>query len=165
MGDPLQKLRILAQAESVLLQLKVRRVATQTVLMVISVFLLLLTIGLLNLAAYEFLREQFPTYQAALLVALGNGVLAGLLLFYAWRVSRRPEPAMARELRDLAREGLQSDMQQFRQGITHPLQSLGALSSMGSSRMGHAAKASIWTGLFQAALLAARFLLRRRKKK
>jgi LPXTG-motif cell wall-anchored protein len=72
---------------------------------------------------------------------------------------------MAHELRDLARKGIQSDVEQFRQGLIHPLQSLGTFNSLGSSGVGSGANLPMWAGILQAILLASKFLFRRRKRK
>ncbi len=130
MADSLAKLRILARAESTLLQLRVRRVAVQYAFIAVAAVLLLFTVCLLNLAAYQYLAERFAPHEATLLVALANAAVAGLLLIAAWRVSRRTEPPIASELRELAWREVQQDVEDMRSSVSSLRANMGAISSL-----------------------------------
>lgn len=164
MADSIAKLRILARAESALLQLRVRRVAVQSALIVVAAVLLLITVGLLNLAAYQYLANRFAPHEATLLVALANASLAGILLIAAWRVSRRTEPPVAHELRELAWRGVQQDIEDMRHKVSGLRTNVGAVSSLLSGGSGGWQMPSL-APLLQLALQAVAILFRKRKRK
>ena len=58
MVDSLTKLRILSQAEAVLLRLRLRRMAIQVTLLAVGLLLLLVTVAMVNLAAYQYFVER-----------------------------------------------------------------------------------------------------------
>ena len=99
MADSLTKLQLLARAETVVLRLRTKRVVLQIGVLAVGLFLLLSTVVLLNLAAYQYLAERFAPYQAALLAALINAVLSGSLILVASKAGKGHDIGVAEELR------------------------------------------------------------------
>jgi hypothetical protein len=108
--DTLLKLRILASAELKLAQLKAQRLVNRAILVAIALGLLLLTVVMVNLGAYQLLAETYSESVSAFLVAAGNAVLTVLVVFAVRRVQVGPEERMAQEIRDMALDEVTADV-------------------------------------------------------
>ena len=71
--------------------------------------LLLLTVVMVNIGAYQFLSQTHGNTVAAFLVAAANGVLAILLIYAGRQRPPGPEAEMVREIRDMALTELSAD--------------------------------------------------------
>ncbi len=115
MDETLLKLRVLTRAEMTLAKANARRMAARTRLYAIALGMVLLTVVMINVAAYEYLSTLKGEAIAALLVALANGVLAVLVLFAASRIQAGPEEEMVKEIRELALSELSADAEGLKQ--------------------------------------------------
>ena len=110
MDETLMKLRILAKAETSLLKANARRAAMRARLFAIAIGLVLLTVIMINIAAYQYLLESMSGGQAALLVSLVNAVLAIIAVVSAMRIQPGPEEEMIRDIRERAMSELSGDV-------------------------------------------------------
>jgi hypothetical protein len=91
MDDTLLKLRILTRAEVTLARVHGRVLAKRILLAALALGALLLTIGMLNLGAFELLETRHGGGPAAFIIAGVNGALAAVLLMVASRMKPGPE--------------------------------------------------------------------------
>lgn len=119
MTDPiLLKLRILARAELALFRIHGRRAAAQTTGLVVALVLALLALGMLNLSAYLALAEKLDPAVAALLVAVGDGLLAAIVVALSRRAGpSEDEEKMAQDIRDMAYDELGADVAAVREEL------------------------------------------------
>ena len=117
MTEPLQKVRILSRAEMVLLKIHLRSLAKKTILYAAGLLVVLLAVGMFNLAAYMFLAERLAPPVAALLLAAFNAVIAMGLFLTAKATRPGPETHLAEEVRDLAVAALQADADAVRANL------------------------------------------------
>ena len=117
MDETLLKLRVLTRAEMTLAKANARRMAARSRLYAIALGMVLLTVVMINIAAYEYLSTLKGEAIAALLVALANGVLAVLVIFAASRIQAGPEEEMAKEIRELALSELSADAEGVKQSF------------------------------------------------
>lgn len=117
MDETLLKLRVLTRAEITLAKANARRMAARSRLYAIALGMVLLTVVMINIAAYEYLSTLKGEAIAALLVALANGVLALLVLFAASRIQAGPEEEMVKEIRELALSELSADAEGVKQSF------------------------------------------------
>ena len=113
MSDPLQKSRLLCQAQFMLLKVQTRDLTRRATLVAIAVVLLAMTLAMTNAAIYFSLVERLDRPVAALAVAGINGILAIILLVIAKRTSSSGDAALVEEVRDLALTELKSDADQM----------------------------------------------------
>ena len=118
MDETLLKLRVLTRAEVTLAKANARRIAARTRLFVIALGMILLTIIMVNIAAYKYLAFLKGEPMAALLVAIANAVLAMLVLFAASRIKPGPEEAMVKEIRELVMAELSTDADGIKENFT-----------------------------------------------
>lgn len=111
MDETLLKLRILAKAETTLLKAHARRAAARGRLYAMALGLLLLTVIMVNLAAYQYLSESMSEAAAALIIAGVNGALAVIMLVYASRIKAGPEEDMVQDIREMAMAELSTDLE------------------------------------------------------
>jgi hypothetical protein len=111
MDETLLKLRILAKAETTLLKAHARRAAARGRLYALALGLLLLTVIMVNLAAYQYLSESMSEAAAALIIAAVNAALAVIMLVYASRIKAGPEEDMVQDIREMAMAELSADME------------------------------------------------------
>ena len=77
--------------------------------------MILLTVIMVNIAAYEYLSAIKGAPVAALIVASVNAVLAILVMFAASRIKPGPEEEMVKEIRELALTELSADADVIKQ--------------------------------------------------
>ena len=109
MDETLLKIRVLTRAEMTLAKANARRIAARSRLYAVALGMVLLTVVMINIAAYEYLSTLKGNAVAALLVALANAVLAMVVIFAASRIKPGPEEEMVREIRELALTELSAD--------------------------------------------------------
>ena len=117
MDETLLKIRVLTRAEMTLAKANARRMAARSRLYAIAMGMILLTVVMINIAAYEYLSTLKGDAMAALLVALANAILAALVIFAASRIKPGPEEEMVREIRELALSELSADADGIRQNF------------------------------------------------
>lgn len=118
MDETLLKVRVLTRAEMTLAKANARRIAARSRLYVIALGMILLTVIMVNIAAYEYLSGIKGEPVAALLVAVANAVLAIIVIFFASRIKPGPEEEMVREIRELALTELSADAEGIREKFT-----------------------------------------------
>lgn len=109
MDETLLKLRVLTRAEMTLAKAHARRIASRSRLYAIALGMVLITVVMLNIAAFEYLSTQMSNAMAALAMAVVNMILAMLIIFMATRLKPGPEEEMVREIRELALAELSAD--------------------------------------------------------
>ena len=110
MDETLMKIRILAKAETTLLKASARRAGARGRLYAIAIGLFLLTVIMINLAAYQYLSETRSAAGAALIVGLVNAALAVIAIVMAMRIQPGPEEDMVKDIRELALTELSADI-------------------------------------------------------
>jgi len=118
MDETLLKLRVLTRAEMTLAKANARRIAARSRLYVIALGMILLTVVMVNMAAYEYLSTLKGDVVAALLVALANAILAVIVIFVASRIKPGPEEEMVKEIRELALTELSADADGIKQAFS-----------------------------------------------
>ena len=118
MDETLLKLRILARAEMTLARANARRKGIKASLVIVALGLVLLTVILVNLAAYEHLSQTHSRDISAIILAAVNAVLAVIVLIVAGRQKPGPEEQMVEEIREMAMTELSADFEQVREGFS-----------------------------------------------
>ncbi len=118
MDETLLKIRVLTRAEMTLAKANARRIAARSRLYVIALGMILLTVVMVNMAAYEYLSTLKGDVVAALLVALANAILAVIVIFVASRIKPGPEEEMVKEIRELALTELSADADGIKQAFS-----------------------------------------------
>jgi hypothetical protein len=117
MDETLLKIRVLTRAEMTLAKANARRIAARSRLYAVALGMILLTVVMINIAAYEYLSTLKGDAVAALLVALANALLAVLVIFVASRIRPGPEEEMVKEIRELALAELSADADGIKQNF------------------------------------------------
>lgn len=110
MEETILKLRILAKAETTLMKANARRAAMRARLFAMAIGLLLLTVVMVNVAAFEYLSETMSAAAAAGIMAFVNGILAVIVIVVATRVQPGPEEEMVQDIREMALTELSADL-------------------------------------------------------
>jgi hypothetical protein len=117
MDETLLKLRVLTRAEMTLAKAHARRFAARSRLYAVALGMILLTVVMINIAAYEYLSTLKGEPMAALIVAFANAVLAVLVMLVAARIKPGPEEEMVKEIRELALTELSADADEIKQSF------------------------------------------------
>lgn len=117
MDETLLKIRVLTRAEMTLAKANARRIAVRSRLYAVALGMILLTVVMVNIAAYEYLSTVKGDAMAALLVALANALLSVLVIFVASRIRPGPEEEMVKEIRELALAELSADADGIKQNF------------------------------------------------
>lgn len=117
MDETLLKLRVLTRAEMTLAKANARRMAARSRLYAIALGIVLITVVLLNIAAFEYLSTQMTDAMAALTLAIINAVLAVIIIVVATRIRPGPEEEMVREIREMALTELSADADGIKQNF------------------------------------------------
>ncbi len=126
MDETLLKIRVLTRAEMTLAKANARRIAARTRLYTIALGMILLTVIMVNIAAYEYLSAIKGEPVAALIVASVNAVLAILVIYVASRIKPGPEEEMVKEIRELALTELSADADVINRNSLRSVQMLSA---------------------------------------
>ncbi len=115
MQDTVQKLRALARAQMVLARIEVRAKTTQVAMLAAALTLVLLGLGMLNLAAYLALSEAVGAAWSALILGIVDAVLAAIVVSAASRVRPSgPEIEGATEVRNIVLDSLTADAEEVK---------------------------------------------------
>jgi len=118
MDEILLKLRILAKAEMVLFRLHLRRTLRQAALSLAAVFIIILAMGMLNLALYQYLIPRLDSAGSALAVAVIDILVAAVILYAAGRQQLGAEYDAAQELRERVVSDLMAEADRLRAYVT-----------------------------------------------
>lgn len=118
MDETLMKLRILARAEMTIARVQAQQIANRIKLYSIALGLVLLTVVMVNIGAYQFLSQTHGNAMAAFLVAAANGVLAIGLIYAGRQRPAGPEEQMVHEIRDMALTELSADVDAVKKDFT-----------------------------------------------
>jgi hypothetical protein len=148
MDETLMKIRILIKAETTLLKASARRAGARGRLYAVAIGLFLLTVIMVNLAAYHYLSETRSAAAAALIVGLVNAVLAVVAIAMATRIQPGPEEAIVEEIREMALTELSADMDAVKEDfiqVKNDLEKIktGVSSAFGMFKSGGAGLSSI----------------------
>jgi hypothetical protein len=136
MDETLMKIRILIKAETTLLKASARRAGMRGRLYAVAIGLILLTVIMVNLSAYQYLSETRSAAAAALIVGFVNAVLAVIVIVMAMRIEPGPEEDMVRDIRELALTELSADMDAVKEDFTQVKNDLGKIKTGVSSALG-----------------------------
>ena len=117
MDETLLKLRVLTRAEMTLAKANARRVAARSRLYAVALGMILISVVMVNLAAYEYLTTLMSDAASALVVATVNAAVALLVIFVASRIKPGPEEEMVKEIRELALTELSVDADGIRKNF------------------------------------------------
>ena len=117
MDETLLKLRVLTRAEMTLAKAQARRIAARSRLHVIALGMILITVVMINIAAFEYLSTRMSSAMAAIVIAIVNAVLAVIMIIAASRIQPGPEEEMVREIREMAITELSADADGIKQSF------------------------------------------------
>ena len=103
-------LRILWRAERVIAETRLRIMLRRSMLYALAGLIAVFGVGMLNVAAYFFLQSHWGPVWAALIAALGDFVLALVVVLIALAIRPGPELPTAVELRDASVDGLEAEL-------------------------------------------------------
>lgn len=106
-------LTVLLRAERLIAARRVSILRRQTVLMAFAGLFATVALVMANVASYQGLSTVMPTAWGALFVALGNLLLAGIFAVIAGRMSADRDLEGVTEMRDLALEELEDELDEL----------------------------------------------------
>jgi len=109
-------LRVLWRAERIIAETRLRIMLRRSMLYALAGLIAVFGLGMLNVAAYFFLVAYWGTIWAALAAALGDFVIALVVVLIALAARPGPEMTAALELRDISVDGLENDWRLCRSG-------------------------------------------------
>jgi hypothetical protein len=136
MDETLLKIRVLTRAEMTLAKANGRRIAARSRLYAIALGMILLTVIMVNIAAYEYLSALKGEVVAALLVAMANAILAVIVIFLTSRIKPGPEEEMIKDIKELALKELSADADGIKQNFSQIVSDLEKIRSGFSSVSG-----------------------------
>jgi len=113
--DVSNKINLLVRSEKALLKLEMRRKGRQVILATVAVLAILASLVMLNVSAYLYLVESLQPFQAALLLAGANLLLAIFFLLVASRQELGSEADSLLEIRDYVAGELSGDFDEIKQ--------------------------------------------------
>jgi len=114
MSGTMRKVRVLTKAELLLVKIELRTLLQQALLSVAGLLLAVVAAAMIDAALYLFLAEHMHGYAAALIVAALNAILAIGLFVAASKTQPGAETAIVEEVRDLAAEQIEADVDAVR---------------------------------------------------
>ena len=114
MQDTMVKVRALFKAQSALTRIELRAKATQAVYGSLALVFGLLGLGMLNVGAFLALSPLVGGAWSAILLGIGDALLAGLIAKAAAGVTPGPEAETAKELRDMVVDALSADAERLK---------------------------------------------------
>lgn len=118
MDSIVRNLRVLWRAESIIADIRFRQVVTRSSLRVAAALLGLFAYFMGNLAVFFALDQSLGSIWAAAIIALGNVVVAIVLLVIAERSKSGREMELALEVRNAAIQALETDAEAFQDQLT-----------------------------------------------
>jgi hypothetical protein len=102
--------RVLWRAERIIAETRLRILLRRSLLFALGGLVAVFGLGMSNVAAYVFLTPLWGAIWAALATAIGDFVIAGLVIVIALSARPGAELAAAAELRDASVEGLEAEL-------------------------------------------------------
>lgn len=125
--------RTLWRAEMVIAEIKLGALVKRGSLMLVAGLVAVFGLAMLDIAAYKALIPIWGEVWALVAVAIGDFVIAGILVALANRETKQPEIALASELRDQAIAALELDarfaVDEVAGFVRRPVQFAGSVSS------------------------------------
>lgn len=119
MNDPVLKINLLVRSEMALARIQTRRAVSRIILSLVALVFVLLGLGMLNFSIYQAFTAHFSPAVAGLYVALINLFLAGVIFLFAGKVGAESnEEKMAQEIRDLAYNELNTDVDSLKSEVS-----------------------------------------------
>ena len=159
----LRNLRVIIRSEKILARAQIQMASRRVVLAVVAGIAALFALGLFNVAAFFALELEFSPAVSALLLALANLVIAGVVVLVAVNLKPGHDAQMASDFRDMA----VSEIEQQVSGVEDSIRRVGAeITDIGGTAMGLVRSPSqlIAPGVAIAAITAITRLLRSSKK-
>lgn len=103
-------LRILWRAERIIAETRLRVLLRRSMLYAFAGLIAVFGLAMLNVAAYFFLHTYWGPIWAALAAALGDLVIALVMVLIALAIRPGPELPAALELRDISMQGLEAEL-------------------------------------------------------
>jgi hypothetical protein len=103
-------LRVLWRAERIIAETRLRVLLRRSLLYAFAGLIAVFGLAMLNVAAYFFLRAYWDPVWAALAAALGDLVIALVVVLIALAIRPGPELPAAIELRDISMQGLEAEL-------------------------------------------------------
>jgi cobalamin synthase len=126
----INNLRVLWRTERAIAEIKMRHVIARSGMHLAAGLLAVIGLLMLEVAAFYALREYWNTIVAALILAVVNFAIAGIMLLVADRRKPGRELELANEIHDHTMQALQADARllqadiaSFGQALRHPLDS------------------------------------------
>jgi len=117
MEEFLVKIRLLLKAEMILFRLQLRRTVLQATFYIAAVLLVVLAVGMLNIALYLYFAPRLDNAGAAFAVAIVDIVLAVVSVVVAGRVRVDPEVDAVNALREATMAKLTEDAERVKTQI------------------------------------------------
>ena len=108
-----RNLKLLWKSDRMLAEIRLKLVAQKIVLFVLAGLGGLFALGMLNMAVFFAIQETLGSAIAALLVGLGNLLLAGILLLVVQRLDTGPETKVVEEVREMALANIEAEAKAF----------------------------------------------------
>ena len=106
-----RQLKVLWNSERMLGELKLKVLTHKVLLSATAALFGLFALGMLNLAAFFYFSPKFGMAGSALLVAVVNLAIMGILLIIANRTAPGPEAQIINEVRDMALAEIEAEAQ------------------------------------------------------
>jgi len=108
-----RNLKLLLKSDRMLAEIRLKLVGQKIVLLVLAGLGGLFALGMLNMAIFFAIQETLGSAIAALLVGLGNLLLAGILLLVVQRLDTGPEARVVEEVREMALADIEAEAKAF----------------------------------------------------
>ena len=109
MQNATRNLKIIWRTQALISERRLADLARKGTIYAAAGVLALFGIAMLDVAAYLWLSTKMEPALAAMIVAVGNFLLAALMLLFANTSSRSEEIAMAREVQDIALKDMEAE--------------------------------------------------------
>ena len=159
----LRNLRVIVRSEKILARAQIQMASRRVVLAVVAGIAALFALGLFNTAAFFALELEFNPAISALILALANLVIAGIVVLIAVNLKPGRDAEMASDFRDMA----VAEIEQQVSSVEDNIRQIGAdITDIGGTAMGLVRSPSqlIAPGVAIAAITAITKLLRSSKK-
>lgn len=125
--------RVYAKTELLLAEIRLRAYARKAVFFAIALGIALFGLGMLNVAAYQWLSRSWGPVETALVIAGVDFVVAALAALIGYTLAPGPELAMAEEMRNAALEATENEIALMQHGAVSGLMT-GAV-ELGAARL------------------------------
>ncbi|MGJ8583607.1 MAG: phage holin family protein [Marinosulfonomonas sp.] len=117
MQNVTRNLKIIWRTQALISERRLADLARKSTIAAGAGIVALFGVAMLDVAAFLWLGSLMEPALAAVIVALGNFILAGLILFLANSSSRSDEIAMAREVQDIALKDIEAEAERVQREL------------------------------------------------